>query len=55
MKDFDAVEMVRKIRDEQYEQTKDLSKEEYVAYIREKGSKALEQLKQKFRKRQLAA
>jgi hypothetical protein len=32
-----AVEMVRKIRDRQYEETKDLTIEEQIRYIKEKS------------------
>lgn len=34
-----AVEMTRKIRDEMYEETKDLSTEELIRYFREKSQK----------------
>jgi hypothetical protein len=34
-----AVEMVRKIRDQHYEQTKNLSVEEQIKFIREKSNK----------------
>jgi protein-disulfide isomerase-like protein with CxxC motif len=39
------MEMVRKIRDAQYAETKSMSKSEYLRYIKENGGKALEQLK----------
>lgn len=39
-KKFDAVQMVRQIRDKIYRETKGMSQEEYLAYIR-KGSKKL--------------
>jgi hypothetical protein len=39
-KDFDAVEMVRKIRDDIYEQTKEMSAKELVEYFRQHGSPA---------------
>lgn len=38
-KTFDAVKMVREIRDQHYEQTKDMSQEERVAFYREKAQK----------------
>jgi hypothetical protein len=41
-KDFDAVGMVRKIRDDIYEQTKDMSAKELVDYFREHGTSAEE-------------
>ena len=43
-KAFDAVEMVRRIRDAHYEQTKDMTPEERLAFYREKGQKAQEKL-----------
>ena len=39
-KKFDAVQMVRRIRDKIYQETRNMSQEEYLAYIR-KGSKKL--------------
>ena len=45
MEKINAVEMVRKIRDIQYEETKGMSKGEYLRYVKEAGGKALEQLK----------
>lgn len=44
-KDFDAVEMVRRIRDAHYEQTKEMTKEERLAFYREQGRRAQEKLK----------
>lgn len=43
-KAFDAVEMVRRIRDGHYEQTKDMTPKERLAFYREKGQKAQEKL-----------
>ena len=43
-KSFDAVAMVRKIRDAHYEQTKDITEAERLAFYREKGRKAQEEL-----------
>ena len=43
-KSFDAVAMVRKIRDAHYEQTKDMTEEERLAFYREKGRLAQEEL-----------
>lgn len=39
-KEFDAVEMVRKIRDDLYEQTKDLSAADLVEFFRLRGASA---------------
>ena len=39
-KKFDAVQMVREIRDKIYKETRHMSQEEYLAHIR-KGSKRL--------------
>ncbi len=43
-KDFDAVELVRKLRDDLYEQTKDLSPGELVEYFRVHGAPARRRL-----------
>lgn len=43
-KTFDAVKMVREIRDQHYDQTKDMSQEERVAFYREKAQKLHRQL-----------
>jgi len=40
-----AVEMVRKIRDQHYEQTKNLSIEEQIKYIRNKSKELQKKLK----------
>lgn len=45
-KDFDAVELVRKIRDDMYEETKDMSAPELVEFFRRHGSAAKERLNQ---------
>lgn len=37
-KEFDAVAMVRLIRDEMYEETKDLSREKLIAFYRRRGA-----------------
>ena len=39
-KTFDAVGMVRQIRDTHYEQTKHMTKEERLAFYEEKGKQA---------------
>jgi hypothetical protein len=44
-KDFDAVEMVRQIRDDIYEQTKEMSAKELVDYFRQHGASAEERRK----------
>lgn len=49
-KEFDAVEIMRKIRDAQYEEMKGKSAEEIVAYYREKSA-ALEKQIHKLTKR----
>ena len=38
-KTFDAVKMVREIRDQHYEETKKMSAEERIAFYREKARK----------------
>jgi hypothetical protein len=42
----DAVGMVRQIRDRLYEETKDMSHEELIAYYRRHGEKSKERLSQ---------
>lgn len=44
-----AVEMVRKIRDKHYEDTKDLSVIEQIRFIKEKSKKLQQQLKRRKR------
>ena len=44
-KDFDAVEMVRRIRDAHYEQTKEMTRSERLAFYQEQGLRAQEKLK----------
>jgi hypothetical protein len=46
MEKIDAVEMVRKIRDKQYEDTKRMSHEELLKYYKENGEKALSHLRE---------
>jgi hypothetical protein len=55
MEKIDAIEMVRKIRDSQYEETKDMSRSEYLKYVNDKGGKALEQIKHMAHERSVAA
>lgn len=55
MEKIDSVEMVRKIRDIQYEQTKNMSKSDYLTYVKENGGKALEQFKKAALKRSVTA
>jgi hypothetical protein len=43
-KTFDAVEMVREIRDQHYQETKDMTTEERIAFYREKAQKLHRQL-----------
>jgi len=45
-KDFDAVEMVRKVRDDIYEQTKEMSARDLVEFFRHQGAPAREKLGQ---------
>ena len=45
-KQFDAVEMVRTIRDANYEQTKQMSRKERLAYYRQKSHQAQQELSQ---------
>jgi len=44
---INAVELVRKIRDKQYEETKNMSDEEFIEYVREKAKKLNNKLKSK--------
>jgi hypothetical protein len=46
MEKIDAVEMVRKIRDKQYQETKDMSDEDLLKYYKENGEKALLKLRE---------
>jgi len=45
-KEFDAVDLVRKIRDDIYEQTKEMSAAELVEFFRLRGASAKERLAQ---------
>lgn len=45
-KDFDAVGLVRQIRDDIYGETKDMSTEELMEFFRRRSSSARGQLKQ---------
>lgn len=45
MEKINAVKMVRKIRDKQYEETKNLSHDELLNYYKQKGEKALKKLR----------
>jgi hypothetical protein len=46
MKKINTVEMVRKIRDKQYEETKNMSHEDLLKYYKENGGKALTKLRE---------
>lgn len=46
-KTFDAVQMVREIRDRHYEQTKDMTPEERVAFYRKKAEALHDSLDEK--------
>jgi len=54
-KTFDAVKMVRKIRDAHYEKTKGMSKEQRLAFYREKGQEAQAKLERLAREKNTAA
>ena len=45
-KKFDALQMTREIRDAHYEQTKDMTKEERLAFYHEQGEKAQRELEE---------
>jgi hypothetical protein len=49
MEKINAVEMVRKIRDKQYEETKKLSRAELLKYFNKNGGKALNNFRKKYR------
>jgi hypothetical protein len=51
-KDFDAVAMVRKIRDEHYEETRHMTPEERLRHNRERGKKAQAEFEKLARKLQ---
>ena len=46
MEKINSVEMVRKIRDKQYEETKNMSREDLLKYYKENGEKALSKLRE---------
>jgi hypothetical protein len=50
-KDFDAVDLVRKIRDDLYEKTKEMSTAELIDFFERQGSSARQKLKQAHEKR----
>ena len=45
-KKFDALQMTREIRNAHYEQTKDMTKEERLAFYQEQGEKAQRELEE---------
>jgi hypothetical protein len=53
-KDFDAVDLVRKIRDDLYDQTKDMSAAELIAFFERQGSSARQKVRQVHEKRREA-
>lgn len=53
-KELDAVDMVRKIRDNIYEQTKEMSAAELVEFFRIRGAAAKEKLSQPESRRVMA-
>lgn len=54
-KTFNAVKMVREIRDAHYEQTKNMTAEERLAFYRKKGQEAQEKLERLAREKGGAA
>ncbi len=55
MEKVNAVEMVREIRDSQYSETKHMTQEGYLAFIRDAGSKTMEEIRSKLRDQKRAA
>jgi hypothetical protein len=55
MEKINAVEMVRKIRDKQYKETKKLSHMELLRYFRKKGEGAYDQFKTMAKRNRSAA
>jgi hypothetical protein len=53
-KEFDAVDLVRKIRDDIYEQTKEMSAAELVEFFRIRSAAAKEKLAQSESQRMMA-
>lgn len=51
-KTFDAVKMTREIRNAHYEQTKDMTTEERIAFYRKKAKKLHQELNEQERKAQ---
>jgi len=49
MEKINAVEMVRKIRDKQYEETKKMSRTDLLKFYKRNGGKALQKLRRNFR------
>lgn len=47
---IDAVEMTRRIRDERYEQVKDMTPEERLEYYREEGAAAHERFMERLQR-----
>ena len=50
-KKFDAVKMVREIRDKLYEETKDMSDEERIEYFKREGERAEKKLRDRAKRR----
>jgi hypothetical protein len=48
MEKINAVEMVRKIRDKQYEETKKMSRTDLLKYYMRTGGKALQKLRKNY-------
>ena len=49
MEKINAVEMVRKIRDKQYEETKKMSRADLLKFYKRNGGKALVKLRKNYR------
>ena len=50
-KDFDAVELVRKIRDDLYEKTREMSSEDLIKFFERQGSSARQKVREAHEKR----
>ncbi len=54
-KDFDAVDTVRKIRDDLYERTKEMSTSELIEFFERQGSSARQKIRQAHEERERLA
>lgn len=48
-KDFDTVETIRRIREKNYEETKDLSRKELLEWYKKRGKTAKDQFSKNFK------